>query len=190
MEGCGISRDEAVAMLERKISNIALRRNCLATGAIMRSLASRLGCEDCSSACEVTGILHDLDYEETASTPERHGTVTCAMLEGRLPAECLHAILSHNAENNGSTRETRLDRLLTAAECVTGLVTATALIHPDRRIAGVEPSSVIKRMNKTGFARTVSREGIMECVAAGIDLDEFVAISLDSMKSMAEDLGL
>lgn len=190
MEGCGISRDEAVTMLEQRISNIALRRHCLATGAIMRSLASRLGCEECAGVWEVTGILHDLDYEETASNPARHGAVTCELLDGRLPAESLHAILSHNAENNGSTRETRLDRLLTAAECVTGLVTATALIYPDRKIAGVEPSSVIKRLTKTGFARTVSREGIMECAAAGIELAEFVAVSLDSMKSMAEDLGL
>lgn len=190
MEGSGISREEAVAMLGESIGSIALRRHCLATGAIMRNLAIRLGRGDEAGLWEVTGILHDLDFEQTSSDPAVHGTVTCSLLRDRLPGECLHAILSHNAENNGSTRESLLDSLLTAAECVTGLVTATALIYPDRKLAGVEASSVIKRMTKTGFARNVSREGIMECGKAGLTLAEFMDISLESMKSMAEDLGL
>ena len=177
-------------MLEANIGSIALRRHCLATGAIMRNLAVRLGRGDEAGLWEVAGILHDLDFEQTSSNPAVHGTVTCSMLRDRLPGECLHAILSHNAENNGSTRESLLDSLLTAAECVTGLVTATALIYPDRKLAGVESSSVIKRMTKTGFARNVSREGIMECAKAGLTLGEFMDISLESMKSIAEDLGL
>lgn len=190
MEGSGITREEAVAMLEERLSNLNLRRHCLATGAIMRSLAGRLGRSDQADLWEVTGILHDLDYEETADDPARHGTVTCSILAGRLPEESMHAILSHNAENNGSSRDTLLDSVLTASECVTGLVTATALIYPDRKIAGVESASVIRRMTKTGFARTVSREGIMECIRAGLELADFMDISLESMKSMAEDLGL
>ena len=190
MEGCGISRDEAMALLVANISNIALRRHCLASGAIMRNLAVRLGHASEAGLWEVTGILHDLDYEQTSSDPAVHGTVTCSMLRDRLPEESLHAILSHNAENNGSSRESLLDSLLTAAECVTGLVTATALIYPDRKLAGVEASSVIKRMTKTGFARNVSREGIMECEKAGLPLAEFMDISLESMKSIADDLGL
>lgn len=190
MEGCGISREDAVTLLGENISNIALRRHCLAAGAIMRSLAVRFGRETEAELWEATGILHDLDFELTASDPASHGTVTCSMLRDRLPGECLHAILAHNAENNGSTRESLLDSLLTAAECATGLVTATALVYPDRKLAGVEASSVIKRMTKSGFARNVSREGIMECEKAGLPLADFMDISLESMKSIAEDLGL
>ncbi len=188
MAGSGISRDEALAMLEERLSNLNLRRHCMAAGAIMRSLAEDRG-ED-PELWEVTGILHDLDYEETAGDHSMHGVVTARTLEGRLPREHVHAILSHNAENNGSRRESDLDHLLAAAECVTGLITATALIYPDRSLASVEPSSVIKRMTKSGFARAVNRDGIMECRLAGYDLDRFMDLSLRAMKSISGALGL
>lgn len=188
MADCGLTRDEALEMLRLGVANVNLRRHCLATGAIMRALARVRG-ED-EDIWEITGLLHDLDYEETESSPEIHGLKTAERLEGLLPPEYIDAIRAHNCENNGHARKTDLDRLLTAAECVTGLITATALVYPDRRIAPVEPRAVVKRMTKTGFARSVSREGILECEKAGWSLDDFVALSLDAMKSISEDLGL
>lgn len=175
-------------MLRKGVSNLNLQRHCLATGAIMRSLARTRGADE--DLWETTGLLHDLDYEETESTPEIHGLKTAERLEGLLPPECIDAIKAHNGENNGFARKTDFDRLLTAAECVTGLITATALVYPDRKLAPVEPRAVVKRMTKTGFARSVSREGIMECEKAGWSLDDFVALSLEAMKSISEDLGL
>ncbi len=188
MAACGLTRDEALDMLRQSVSSINLQRHCLATGSIMKALARLKG--ENEVLWETTGLLHDLDYEETESSPGIHGLKTAERLEGLLPPEHLDAIRAHNCENNGCARKTDLDRLLTAAECVTGLITATALVYPDRRLASVEPRAVIKRMTKTGFARSVSREGIRECEKAGWSLEDFVTLSLEAMKSISEDLGL
>jgi uncharacterized protein len=188
MAGYGLSREEALKLLEQNVSQINLRRHCLATAVIMKALALERGVD--SALWEITGLLHDLDFEKTEANPARHGLETVELLRGLLPEEALHAIASHNFENNGVARETDFDRLLTAAECVTGLVTATALVYPDRRIAQVESSSVTKRMGKSGFARAVNREGIRECEVAGIALEPFVSSALQAMKSISDDLGL
>jgi uncharacterized protein len=175
-------------MMRESISNINLQRHCLASGTIMREIAAARGADQ--DLWEIAGLLHDLDYEHTEHDPARHGLETASRLRGVIPDEYVHAIESHNSENNGVARTNDLDRLLTASECVTGLITATALVYPDRRLAGVEPQAVIKRMTKSGFARSVSREGIRECEAAGWDLDSFVATALRAMKSISDDLGL
>jgi putative nucleotidyltransferase with HDIG domain len=188
MAGCGLSREEALKLLEQNVSQINLRRHCLATAAIMKALALQRG-ED-ADLWEITGLLHDLDFERTESDPARHGLDTIEKLRGLLPEEALHAIASHNSENNGVARETTFDQLLTAAECVTGLIAATALVYPDRKIAQVEPSSVMKRMGKSGFARAVSRDGIRMCEPAGLALEPFVSSALEAMKSISDDLGL
>jgi putative nucleotidyltransferase with HDIG domain len=188
MAGCGLSREEALKLLEQNVSQINLRRHCLATAVIMKALALERGAE--AALWEITGLLHDLDFEKTEAEPARHGLDTVEMLRGLLPEEALQAIASHNCENNGVARKTDFDRLLTAAECVTGLITATALVYPDRRIALVESSSVTKRMGKSGFARAVNRDGIRECEQAGIALEPFVSSALQAMKTISDDLGL
>jgi len=177
-----------MSLLEQSVSQLNLRRHCMATGAIMRVLAVQRGADP--DLWETAGLLHDLDFERTESDPSKHGLETVELLRGRLPEEALHAIASHNGENNGTARENDFDRLLTAAECVTGLITATALVYPDRKLARVEPSSVIKRMGKSGFARAVNRDGIRECERAGVALEPFVATALEAMKSISDVLGL
>ena len=79
---------------------------------------------------------------------------------------------------------------LAAGETITGLIYATALVYPDKKIKDVKPSSITKRMKQSAFAASVSRENIMECEMIGIPLQEFVEISLDAMKGVAEEIGL
>jgi predicted hydrolase (HD superfamily) len=73
---------------------------------------------------------------------------------------------------------------------VTGLITATALVYPDRKLASVKPASVVKRMKDKRFAASVDRAIIMECEALGLGLEEFVSLSLEAMRSVAGELGL
>lgn len=183
-----LTRDEALRMLEENVSAQNLRYHCLATEAIMRALAADRG-ED-QDVWGLAGLLHDIDFEETGDTPERHGQVAAEMLRGLLPEEAVRAVVAHNAECNGSERETDFEHLLSAAESVTGLISATALIYPERKLAPVKAKSVVKRMTKTGFARAVNRDSIRECTEAGYELDVFVRLALDSMKEIAEDIGL
>ena len=83
-----------------------------------------------------------------------------------------------------------MDRALCACDCLTGLVTAAALIRPEKRLAPVELRSLKKRFKEPSFAKGARREDIMTCSELGIELDEFLAIGLEAMKEVADDLGL
>jgi len=183
-----IDRDEALELLRDNLGNENLVRHCLATEAVMRALARDRG-ED-PDLWGLTGLLHDLDYERTADSHEKHGLVAGEMLEGRLPEEYLRAIKAHNGENNGVERNSDLEHLLAAGESITGLIVAVALVYPEQKLEPVRSRSVTKRMRMTAFARSVPRETIMECEKAGYDLDSFVRLSLDAMKGIAGEIGL
>jgi putative nucleotidyltransferase with HDIG domain len=189
MSGCGITREGAMALVREHLSEQVLIKHCLATEAIMRSLAGSFG-ED-PDTWGIAGLLHDLDYAQTKDTPERHALVTESILRQRgVCDEIIDAIKSHNAQALGIERTDRFHFALTAAENVTGLIVATALVQPDKKIAQVKPSSVVKRMKEKSFARSVSREGILLCERIGMPLDQFVTVSLAAMGSIAEELGL
>ena len=185
----GITRDEAIHLLKEHLKNEKLISHCLATEAIMRALARKMG-ED-EQLWGLAGLLHDLDYEETGEDSARHGLESAKILEekGVLPL-LADVIRMHNAENLGLERATLFEHLLACAESITGLIVATALIYPDKKIASVKPKSITKRMKTPSFARAVSRERIMECEKAGIPFNEFVNLSLDAMKGIAGELGL
>ncbi len=189
MAGSGISRDDARVLLKQHVRSESLFRHCIATAAIMGDLARSMN-EPSPETWEVAGLLHDIDMELTDGDHTKHGILAEQLLDGLLPEPFIHAIKAHNAELNGTARESRLDYLLSAAESVTGLISATALIYPERRLEPVQTSSVVKRMGKSGFARNVDRARITECANAGWDLDAFVSLALNAMKNIAPEIGL
>jgi len=185
----GITREEAIHLLKEHLKNEKLISHCLATEAIMRALARKLG-ED-ELLWGLAGLLHDLDYEKTGEDPASHGAETARILEERGVLPLLSDVIKkHNAEGLELERTTLFEHLLTCAESITGLIVATALVYPDKKIAGVKPKSITKRMKTRHFARAVSRERIMECEKAGILFNEFVNLSLDAMKGIANEIGL
>jgi putative nucleotidyltransferase with HDIG domain len=99
----------------------------LAVGRIMAALAEAL--EEDAGLWETVGLLHDLDYEQTREEPNRHGVAAARVLEGRLPAEALHAIASHD-HRSGVEPETLLDHSLVLADALAILVAETDLRKP------------------------------------------------------------
>lgn len=184
-----MTRDEALQLLEEHLKADNLRKHCLAAEAIMRALAHHFG-ED-EERWGLAGLLHDLDFEETRDDPARHGLVAAELLKQKgFDDEFVEAVKAHNAEGLGLVRETRFQHALAAAETITGLIVATALVYPDKKLASVKTSSITKRMKKKDFARNVSREIIMECEEIGLTLQEFAEISLRAMQGIAGELGL
>ena len=182
-------RERALALLRRYVTNDVLIKHCLASEAIMRAAAVRLG-ED-PERWGLAGLLHDLDFEETKDSPSEHTSKAAAILTGEgLVEDIVQAIREHNAEGLGIARQSRMGIGLTAAETVTGLIVATALVQPDKRLASVKASSVRKRMKEKAFARNVSRERIVECEKIGLPLEEFLALSVEAMQRISCDLGL
>jgi putative nucleotidyltransferase with HDIG domain len=184
-----MTRDDALELLGSHVKADNLKKHCLATEAIMRELALRLGQD--SELWGNIGLLHDLDFEDTKEHPETHGRKTVEILAPyRLPEEALNAVLRHNAEALGLERETILDCALTCAETITGLVVAAALVHPDRKIESLNPPSVRKRMKSKDFARSVNRDHVALCERINIPLMDFVELSIKAMATISADLGL
>ncbi len=188
-EKYGISRDEALALMEQSIPQDNLRCHCLATEVIMRALADRLGADP--DEWGLAGLLHDLDYVDTKDDMPRHGLVTEAVLQEKgVRPGIISAIKSHNADNLGLKRSSQFEHALVSAECITGLIVATALVYPDKKLASVKPKSIVKRMKQKEFARSVNRDYIRECELIGIPLDQFALLSLEAMRTISDRLGL
>lgn len=182
------SRDAVLALVESGVANENTRRHMLATEAIMRALAGRLG-ED-PEVWGLAGLGHDLDVETTESDFTTHGAAAADALRAvGLPEVAAHAVAAHNPAT-GVAAESPLDVGLIAADQLSGLITAAALIRPDRRLAEVKPKSVRKRFREGAFARGVDRDAIARCAELGLELDEFLELGLVAMQGVAADLGL
>ncbi len=189
INGLGAHEEALYRLFEEKVTVDNLRKHCLATKAIMEKLAERLG--ENKLVWGWAGLLHDLDFEETKDAPQRHGLVSARWLENLGVNEALiSAVKAHNAESLGLQRVSPLDFALSCSESITGLIVAAALVRPDKRLAGVEPKSVRKRMKEKAFARNVNRDLIMLCEHLGLSLDEFISLSLEAMKEISAELEL
>ncbi len=185
-----MDREEALKLLKTYLNSPNLVKHSLATEAIMRSLARRLGKDQ--ELWGLAGLLHDLDLELVENDMSLHGLRTAEILEERgIPEEVLQAIKMHNTEGLGlGERSTPFQHALAASETITGLIVATALVLPSKRLEEVKASSVRKRMKEKAFARGARREVIMECEEAGIPLEEFIDLSLKAMREISDSLGL
>lgn len=184
-----MEREQALNLLKKYVKNEKMLAHCYASEAVMRSLAARLG-ED-EDKWGLAGLLHDIDVEVTDADPKRHGLEAVNILqENNVDPEIIDAVKMHNEMASGKERHTPFQHALAAGETVTGLVIATALVYPDKKIASVKPKSVTKRMKQKAFAASVSRENIMECEKIGIPLNEFAELSVNAMKGVADDIGL
>jgi predicted hydrolase (HD superfamily) len=101
----------------------------------------------------------------------------------------VQAILCHN-EAHGVVCESRMDKALFCADPLTGLITAGALIRPEKKLAAVEASSIRKRFKEKSFAAGANREQIASCSTLGLTLEEFIALGLEAMKGISYELGL
>jgi len=190
-----LAREEGLKLLEKNITNLNLRKHMVAVSAVMKRLGEHLGGDP--ALWEAVGLLHDLDLErlereeKTGGPPvmARHGRISGEMLKGLLPVEGLHAIMAHN-EGCGVLAEKPIDYAIVAADAVSGLIIATALVMPHKTMAEVKTSSLRKRFNDGNFARSVDRNRIMVCTKLGMTLEDFFAVSLEALQSISKDLGL
>jgi len=184
-----LPRDQALELLNKYIKSDRMIAHCLASEAVLRSLALRLGQDP--EQWGLAGLLHDIDVEITDADPYKHGPEGARWLaEMGVDAEVVDAIAMHNEVATGKDRCTLFQHALAAGETITGLITATTYVYPDRKVASVKPKSVVKRMKEKAFAASVKRENILECEKIGIPIDEFAELSVRAMTGIAEEIGL
>ncbi len=183
-----MDRYEALESVKENVENQNLIKHMLATEAIMRALAVRLGGDE--NEWGLAGLLHDIDVELTEGDMTSHSRLGADLARDLGASEAIaDAILCHN-EKHGVAPETPLEKALFCADPLTGLITAAVLVRPDKKIASLEPSSVRKRFKEKSFAAGASRDQISRCADIGLELDEFIAIGVKAMKGIAADLGL
>ncbi len=184
----GISREKALELVRRH-RNDNLFKHCLASEAVLRAMAARLG-EDVEK-WGLAGLLHDLDSESHPDLAVHTRETVRILTEQGVNFGIIEAVRLHNpTAHPGETRTTVFQHALAAGETITGLVTATALVQPDRKLASVKAKSVRKRMKEKAFARGASRETIMECEMIGIPIAEFCELSVAAMQGVADSLGM
>ena len=166
----------------------SLRKHALTVEACMRSYARKFSADE--ELWGAVGLLHDFDYEKYPSLEDHPYRGNEILKERGYSEEIRRAIMSH-ADYTGVTREAPLEKALFACDELAGLITATALVKPGRSLAEVDVKSVRKKMKDKAFARSVSRDDIVNGAAGlGVELDEHISFCIEAMKGIAAELGL
>lgn len=183
-----MTRDKAWEILCEFTKSDSLRRHALAVEACVTAYARRF--EEDETKWSVTALLHDFDYEMHPNAPDHPMKGEPMLAERGVDPEIRRAILSH-ANYSGVPRESSLEKTLFACDELAGFLTACSYVKPGRSIAEVDVKSVRKKLKDKAFARSVSREDIVNgAQELGVDLDEHIGFCIDAMKSRAEDLGV
>ncbi len=181
-----MDRGERLELVKQNCGNANLLKHMLATEAVMAALARRLGADEESWAA--AGLVHDLDYDKTYEDPDRHGLLSAEMLaEAGYSDDIIHAVKAHNDK---VPRESDMDRALYSSDPVTGLIVAAALMHPTKKLAGLDVDFLIRRFGEKRFAAGANREQIAACDELGLTLEEFLGTALEAMQRISDDLGL
>lgn len=185
----GITYSDALRLMLEHVQDENLRRHNRATGIIMKALAQRLGAESPEN-WEIAGVLHDVDYEK-APEMDRHSLVGAQMLqELGVHQLIVDAVREHNYHHKIEPK-TALSKAMQSLEQITGLISASAFVQPDKKLASVKLSSLKKKMKDKGFARGVDRTMLLQCEQlTGIPFDEAAELCLRAMQERADELGL
>jgi lysyl-tRNA synthetase class 2 len=201
IQDLGISYKNAKELLHEYIKDPITRLHCIESEAIMRELAKHFG-ED-EEQWGIIGLLHDIDWELTKTDTKFHSIKTAEILKKAGGTDYLiSTIQSHVYPNQsesgymgppeyiGKQRSARIEHALAAAETLTGLIIATTLVQPDKKLETVKPESLVKKYKSKGFAANCRRDIIAECEQIGIPIDQFLNMGLTALQNIHETLGL
>jgi putative nucleotidyltransferase with HDIG domain len=188
------TREDAWDLMTSYTSSESLRRHMLSVEAAMRAYARKYG--ENVERWGMAGLLHDFDYEQhpnpnAEADPNEHPLFGARILEEQgYPEDVIYAIKTH-AGYLDLPRTGTMDKALFAVDELTGLITAAALVRPDKSLHHLESKSVRKKMKDKAFARGVNREDVVSGAQdLGVDLDEHITFVIGAMREIAPELGL
>jgi len=191
----GINYEQANKLLDEYIKDPIVKLHCLESEAIMRDLAKHFG--ENEDEWGIIGLLHDIDWDLTKNDTAEHCIKAQEILRQAGATDYLiESVISHCYGHEFSPklkdlkRSTKVQYCLVAAETLTGLIIASALIMPDKKLSGLSLESLQKKFKNLKFAAKCDRELIKECELAGIPLAEFLALGLKALQNISDKLGL
>lgn len=184
-----MTREEGLKLLKENLSNRNLFKHSLAVEAVMRGLASYFN-ED-EEKWGLAGLLHDIDYNKVENDLSKHSLLGAEILKkAGVEEDICNAVKVHN-EAHGITPKTLLEKSLFVTDPLTGLITASALVLPSKKLDELNTENVLNRFKEKSFARGANREIIKSSKELlDLELEKFIDIGLRSMQGISEDLGL
>jgi lysyl-tRNA synthetase class 2 len=185
----GLTRDQAFALFRRYNKDPFHIQHAETLEGLMRYYAEKFDPENVDFWGQV-GLLHDLDWEEFQDSAQH--TVKAGELieaEGGTP-ELVHAIQTHNSDNNPELPqpEAKMERVLYAADELSGLIQAAILMRPSKSVMDLEVKSLKKKFKDKHFAAGCSRDVIRHGAELnGLELDDLFASMIEAMRAIAPD---
>lgn len=139
----------------------------------------------------IVGLLHDADYELVEKDPTRHTLETAEKLKPLGASERIIEGIKAHHDGVKPTRDNLIESAVYAADELSGLITAVALVRPEKKLALVKVENIMKKFKEKNFAAGARRDQIIACESElKIPLEEFARIALKAMQGISEDLGL
>ena len=184
-----LTREQALDLLKEYNKEPFHLRHAFTVEAVMDWYAHELGYGDQASFWATAGLLHDLDFEQY---PEEHCVKAREIMEERgLDPALIHAVVSHGWGMTGADvqPEHEMEKVLFAADELTGLIGAAALMRPSKSVQDMELSSLKKKYKDKRFAAGCSRETIAQgAQLLGWELSDLLERTLNAMKAKEADI--
>ena len=189
-----MTREEAFALLQKYNKDPFHIQHALTVEAVMKWYANELGYGDDAEYWGIVGLLHDIDFE---LYPEEHCLKAPELLrEGGAGEELIHAVCSHGygiTVGCGKTIDVEpvheMEKVLFAADELTGLIWAAALMRPSKSTKDMELKSLKKKYKSKGFAAGCSREVIQRGAdQLGWDLAKLLTMTLQAMAESEDEI--
>lgn len=184
-----ITRNEAFALLKKYNKEPFHIQHALTVEAVMKWYAKELGYEEDTEYWGIIGLLHDIDFE---LYPEEHCLKAPELLrEAGVGEDVIHSVVSHGygiTVGCGATIAVEpvheMEKVLFAADELTGLIWAAALMRPSKSTKDMDLKSLKKKYKSKGFAAGCSREVIQNGAdMLGWSLDELIAQTIEALKT-------
>ena len=183
-----ITREQAYDLLKEYNKDPFHLQHALTVEAVMKWYAKELGYGKEAQYWGIVGLLHDIDFEQY---PDQHCIKAPELLrEGGVSEDIIHAVVSHGygiTVNVAPERE--MEKVLFAADELTGLIWAAALMRPSKSTKDMELKSLKKKYKSKGFAAGCSRDVIERgALQLGWDLDKLLTMTLEAMKATEDEI--
>lgn len=196
-----ITKEQALSLINEHVTNKNIVKHMLATEALMAGVYEELkkrgrSDQELGGSREewmMAGLLHDGDYCENVPMEKQGVQITqWAREKGyEVPENVSHAMAAHNWHGTNVEPKTSMDWAIFMGDSLTGLIVATTLVLPRKKLSEVTPEMVLRRFKEPKFAAGTRREDIKMCQEKiGLSLEEFVKIALESMQRICSEIGL
>lgn len=183
-----ITREQAYDLLKEYNKDPFHLQHALTVEAVMKWYAKELGYGEKAQYWGIVGLLHDIDFEQY---PDQHCIKAPELLRGGgVSEDIIHAVVSHGYGITVDVApEHEMEKVLFAADELTGLIWAAALMRPSKSTKDMELKSLKKKYKSKGFAAGCSRDVIERgALQLGWDLDKLLTMTLEAMKATEDEI--